>query len=102
MSEYKAVIKDAKLAKEVCDATSLYQDQLIASLNHAKQSGNEDDFKRLKQTVGHVLATLGSSILFPIYRQHPSLTPELLKDIIAKEALTSDKSPPPPLTQPHD
>jgi len=89
MTEYKAVIKDAELAKEILDATARYQDELCASLQRAKQVESADDYKRLRLTVGHVLATLGGSILFPIYRRYPYLTPDSLKDIIAKEAQQS-------------
>ena len=84
--EYKAIIKDGKLAKEIADATSQYQDQLIASLEYAKQVESTEDYKRLSLTFGHVLATLGQSILFPIYRRHPALTPDILKETLAKEA----------------
>jgi len=86
MTSYKAVIKDTNLAEEFNRLTSEYQDHLIELLDKAKCIELPSDHHRLALTVGHVLATLGESVLFPIYRQHPSLTPDQLKGIIEKEA----------------
>ncbi len=86
MAEYKAVIRDARLAEEIVSITSEYQDQMTALLERAKRVETTDDYKRLALSVGHVLATLGETVLFPIYRQHSSLTPEVLKAIIQKDA----------------
>ncbi|WP_309386974.1 hypothetical protein [Cerasicoccus frondis] len=92
MQVYHANVPDRALAKELSDITSAYQDSLIEVLDKSKEALSEDEHRELALVVGHVLATLGSSIFFPIYRQHPELAPNALKDIFDKQDKSDDQN----------
>ena len=85
MSSYRIVLKNPGLATELNEHTAAYQDKIIAVLNRAREIEKPEDFEKLSRGIADTLATLGSNILFPIYRQHFQLTPPQLRDAVERD-----------------
>jgi hypothetical protein len=81
----RVVIRDSALARELETLTSCYQESLIAILRKARGTETTGDHHASALAVGEVLAAIGSSVLFPIYRMHPALTPEALKECVERD-----------------
>ena len=74
------MISDKKQATAVSKAAEEFIKQLSLSLRAAQTTGNNDDFERLRAASGQVVGTLEAALLWPLYKEHPELEPENLKD----------------------
>jgi hypothetical protein len=68
-----------ELAREVVSIVSTFDAQLMQLLNKSKDTELEHEHKKFALAVGHVLAQLGDSLLYPIYRRHKELMPDELR-----------------------
>jgi hypothetical protein len=73
------VINDKSIATAVGAEAERFIEQLSAALLAAHAKPNED-IERLKRAIGEVVGTLEVSLLWPLYKAHPELEPENLKD----------------------
>lgn len=75
----KNLFSNPELAKEVLLTVSNFERQLMEIMGKSKNTESEDEHKRFARAVGEVLAQLGDSFLYPIYRRHKQLVPDELK-----------------------
>lgn len=73
------MISDPTSAQAISNAAENFLGELSRAFELARSSSTLDEFERLKQAVGVVIGTLEVDLLWPLYRQHPSLEPENLK-----------------------
>jgi hypothetical protein len=73
------LLSHAELASEVLSVVSGFESRLMQMLDKSKTTESADEHKRFALAVGHVLAQLGESLLYPIYRRHKELVPDQLK-----------------------
>lgn len=74
------MISDADRARAVSTAAEAFLRELSLALEQVRATGSVDELERLKRAVGEVVGTLEVDLLWPLYKQHPSLEPENLKD----------------------
>ena len=67
------------LAKEVVDAISEFEKNLMQLLGKAKETEPAEDSRKFERACGSVAFELGENLLYPIYRRHKELIPENLK-----------------------
>lgn len=68
-----------ELAREVLSVVSNFESRLMQVLDKSKAIELPEEHKRFGLAVGQVVAQLGDSLLFPIYRRHKELVPDNLK-----------------------
>lgn len=73
------MISDSIHARNVAIAAEAFLRELYGALEDARISATPAEFARLKHTIGSVVGTLEVDLLWPLYKQHPSLEPENLK-----------------------
>ena len=73
------MIADRERAVAVSKAAEDFIRQLSIALKAAQTSGNARDTERLKRSIGEVVATLETALLWPLYKQYPDLEPVDLK-----------------------
>lgn len=73
------LFSNSELAKEVLSEVSAFERQLMQILDKSKNTEPTDEHKRVARAVGEVLAQLGDSLLYPIYRRHKQLIPDEFK-----------------------
>jgi hypothetical protein len=73
------MISDPVRAQAVSAAAEAFIRELSVALESARTSTRSSEFERLKKAVGHVVGTLEVDLLWPLYKEHPSLEPENLK-----------------------
>ena len=74
------MLSSKKIATDISEAGETFVAALSAALDAAKTSCTPDEFERLKRAVGSVIGTLEVDMLWPLYKQHPELEPETLRD----------------------
>jgi hypothetical protein len=74
------MIADPNSARAVSKAAEKFLRELSEALELARGTEPPADFERLKQAVGVVVGTLEVDFLWPLYKQHPDLEPENLKN----------------------
>jgi hypothetical protein len=74
------MIADRQRAVAVSKAAEEFIKQLSLTLKAAQSSGSTQDVERLRKSIGEVVGTLEMALLWPLYKQHPDLEPENLKD----------------------
>jgi hypothetical protein len=75
------MITNSTSALAVSKAAEQFIQELSRSLELSRATDSPTDFERLKQAVGSVVGTLEVDLLWPLYKQHPDLEPENLKDL---------------------
>jgi hypothetical protein len=75
----KNLFSNPELASEVLLTVSNFERQLIEIMGKSKGIEPEDEHKRFARAVGEILAQLGDSLLYPIYRRHKQFVPDDLK-----------------------
>ena len=73
------MIADRECAIAVAQAAEEFIKQLSLALKAAQSTGTAQDAARLRKSIGEVVGTLESTLLWPLYKQHPDLEPENLK-----------------------
>lgn len=73
------MISDPDRARAVSTAAEAFLRELSLALELVRTTGSAEEFERLKRAVGEVVGTLEVDLLWPLYKQHPSLEPENLK-----------------------
>ena len=73
------LLSHSELAREVVSVVSRFDAQLMQLLKKSKDAEPEHEHKKFARAVGQVLAQLGDSLLYPIYRRHTELMPNELK-----------------------
>ena len=74
------MIGDRERAVAVAQAAEEFIKQLSLALKAAQSSGTAQEVERLRKSIGEVVGTLESALLWPLYKKHPDLEPENLKD----------------------
>jgi hypothetical protein len=71
-------------SKDIAVSVSTAGEQFIASLSEAlsavRESCTPEEYERFKRAVGLVVGTMEVEMLWPLYKQHPDLEPEGLRD----------------------
>ena len=75
--EMKAM--DKAIAKRVSALMLEYGAKLDESISLVMAHCNEEEFKRYRQSVGHILGYMLLEIMNPLYDEHPDLKPPELK-----------------------
>jgi hypothetical protein len=73
------LLANQELAKEVLSEVSAFERQLVQILVKSKSLESADEHERFARATGEVLAQLGESLLYPIYRRHKQLVPDEFK-----------------------
>lgn len=74
------MITSAKLATEVSTAGERFVKALSKCLIEARSSCSPEEYEQFKNAVGSVIGTLEIDMLWPLYRKHPKLEPENLRN----------------------
>lgn len=74
------MVTSKNLATEVSDAGERFIETLGKCLMEAQTTCPAEEFERFKKAVGLVIGSLEVDLLWPLYRQHPELEPESLRD----------------------
>lgn len=74
------MIPDPTSAQAVSRAAEHFIVELSRAFEAARSSTTPEEFERLKRAVGVVVGTLEVDLLWPLYKQHPNLEPENLKN----------------------
>jgi len=74
------MIPDANHARIVALSAETFLRDLSAALEAARTSATPAEFARLKHAVGNVAGTLEVDLLWPLYKEYPTLEPENLKN----------------------
>lgn len=74
------MIADRQQAVAVSKAAEEFIRQLSLALKAAEANSSNEEFERLRRAVGQVIGTLETDLLWPLYKRHPELEPENLKD----------------------
>ena len=73
------LLSQPEFAREVVSVVSTFDAQLMRLLKKSKETEPEHEHKKFALAVGYVLAQLGDSLLYPIYRRHKELMPDEVK-----------------------
>jgi hypothetical protein len=68
-----------ELAKELMLLVSDFEKRLMNLLSKSEAEEPDDEYKKLRAAVGHVVYQLGDQLLYPVYRRHKELIPDELK-----------------------
>jgi hypothetical protein len=71
-----------ELAKELLQAVSQFEERLHAIADKSKELEPADENQKFNRAWGSVVWELGRNLLYPIYRRHPELIPEEMKNEI--------------------
>ncbi len=74
------MVKSKQLAIAVGAAGETFVVALSKCLSTAKSSSAPEEYEGLKRAVGSVIGTLEVDLLGPLYREHPDLEPENLRN----------------------
>jgi len=74
------MITSAKLATDVSAAGEHFVAALSKCLAEAKLSCSPEEYEQFKKAVASVVGTLEVDMLWPLYKKHPDLEPEGLRD----------------------
>ena len=75
------MITPLHLATEVSAAGERFIETLNRFLSEAEVSCSAEEYEQFKVAVGSVIGILDTRMLLPIYRKHPELEPESLRDL---------------------
>lgn len=67
------------LAEELLSACREFESGILELLLKSEQSEPENEHRKFKLAVGHVVSNLGDRFLYPVYRRHSALVPDDLK-----------------------
>ncbi len=73
------MISDPASARCVSIATEAFIRELSIAVEGAQSSASPEDLEKLKRASGMVIGSMEIELLWPLYKQHPSLEPESLK-----------------------
>ena len=74
------MLSSKELATTVSAAGERFVGALSKSLSAAKSSLAPEEYESFKKAVGSVIGTLEIDLLWPLYREHPDLEPENLRN----------------------
>ena len=74
------MITSAKLAIDVSAAGEHFVEALSKCLTEAQSSCSPEEYEQFKKAVASVVGTLEVDMLWPLYKKHPELEPEGLRD----------------------
>lgn len=74
------MIPDRESAIGVSTAAEEFIKQLSIALEAVRANGSNAEFERLRTAIAQVVGTLETDLLWPLYKQHPDLEPENLKE----------------------
>ena len=74
------MITSTELATEVSAAGERFVEAISKCLADAQSSCSPEEYEQFKKAVGSVIGTLEFDMLWPLYRKHPELEPENLRD----------------------
>lgn len=74
------MISDTSSAQAVSKAAEEFLQTLHRAFEHARGTLSPEEFETLKNSVGSVVGTLEVELLWPLYKLHPELEPDNLKD----------------------
>lgn len=74
------MITPSNLASDVSIAGENFVEALGKYLSTAKDECPPEEYERFRKAIGSVIGTLEIEMLWPLYRQHPDLEPENLRD----------------------
>lgn len=68
------------IATAVSNSSEKFIADLNSALNQARETLAPDEYERFRKSVGIVVGTIEVDMLSPLYKTHPDLEPETLKD----------------------
>ena len=74
------MISDRHPAVAVAAAAEEFIKRLSLALKAVQTSGSAEELERLRKSIGEVLGVLETEVLWPLYRRHPDLEPDNLKN----------------------
>jgi hypothetical protein len=74
------MIPDHHHAVAVAEAAEGFIKQLSLALKAVQATGSAEELERLRKSIGEVIGVLETELLWPLYKQHPDLEPENLKN----------------------
>jgi len=74
------MISDHHQAVAVAEAAEEFIKELSLALKAVQANGSAEDLERLRKSIGEVVGILETELLWPLYKQHPDLEPENLKN----------------------
>jgi hypothetical protein len=75
----KNLFVTSELASEALAAGQQFEAAILDLLRKAEAQETEEEAKKVRRAVGHLLAALGDHLYSPIWRRHQSLVPEAMK-----------------------
>jgi len=73
------MISDPSSARSVATAAEAFIQELSIALRVAQSTAKPEELEKLKRAIGMVIGSMEVELLWPLYKQHPSLEPENLK-----------------------
>ena len=74
------MITSKELATDVCAAGELFIEALGLALRRAQSSCPPDEYEKFTEAVGLIIAKVDFDLLWPIYKKHPELEPESVRE----------------------
>ena len=74
-------IEDKETARKICEIMVDCTEQLKGTLDIIKESGQESEVEEYKIALAKVIGSIMLGIRDPLYREHPDITSDDLKDI---------------------
>jgi hypothetical protein len=74
------MISDRRHAVAVAESAEEFIKQLSLAFKAVEASASAKELQRLRKSIGAVLGVLETEVLWPLYKQHPDLEPENLKN----------------------
>ena len=74
------MISDRHRAVAVAEAAEEFIKELSLALKAVQANGSAEELERLRKSIGEVVGVLETELLWPLYKRHPDLEPENLKN----------------------
>jgi|tagenome__1003787_1003787.scaffolds.fasta_scaffold18328705_2 hypothetical protein len=74
------MISDRHRAVAVAEAAEELIKELSLALKAVQANGSPEELERLRKSIGEVVGVLETELLWPLYKRHPDLEPENLKN----------------------
>lgn len=75
----KNLFGNSELASAALEAGQQFEAAILSVLKTTEAQESDEDAKKVRRAVGHLLAALEDNLYSPIWRRHPSLVPEAMR-----------------------
>jgi predicted transcriptional regulator len=79
--EKRRMIEDSGIADQILRIAYNYNRELNDLLHELKDKLSEEDQKKLRRAIGHLISENFARLIEPIFRKHPDKVPEEMKDM---------------------